>query len=400
MGCFFFRQIGGIVGGICLVGMASAQTAGNALEDFQFDPFANPPQARFWFRRPPAFRSADTGPEERVLTWVCPDTTNEATEAKYLRQFSDPSPLKSLEVSEYEEEGTPSLVVKFVLREGYRARIFPQGTTVKTTFVKESTAPSPPAGTPESSETPPGSPSSTEKQFSRDEWMGRFFVPILLIGGGVLILVGALVGGGFVVVWSWVSLRGMVARRRALSSRKVFETAREMNRVLERFRSASEETLQEIVERQRTTLEALRSDVTAVRSAISLLIAEFEQATQHVMEPVSRSLEMGPPANAEERRRSVQEWIARVSARMTEEEVGGTQAEALVQRLEALNAEPNDLPPRPEEPETESSLPDLYERARAALANGALPLEVAQQTGLSLGEVELIAQLERVRKPR
>lgn len=406
MNGFFFRQIGGIVGGLYLVGMASAQTAGNALEDFQFNPFTNPPEVQFRFRRPPLLRSSEPNEKERVLTWTCPDTTNEATKSKYFRFFSAPSPLESLEVSELEEENTPSLVVKFGLRQGYRARIFSQGTIVKATFVKEeSTAPSPSAGISDSPETSPSLENSppTEKESSWDEWIGHFFVPILLIGGGVLVLVGALVGGGFVMVWSWASLRGVLERRRAISSRKVFETAREMNRILERFRSDSEETLQEVVERQRKTLEALRGDLSTVRQAISTLIAEFEKTTQNVllMEPVASSLETPSPANAEERRRSVREWIARVSARATEEGVGGTQAEPLVERLEVLKAESNPVSASSEEPETEFALPEethLYDKARAALASGVLPLEVAQRTGLSLGEVELIARLERLRK--
>jgi hypothetical protein len=485
----------------CLLDSATFAQTMNSLDDFQFNPFSNPPRAQFWFRRPPAFEQSETGKDERVLTLVYPYTSNEATQAKYLRHFSEPYPLKSLEVSERDDKEGTSLVVRFALRKGFVARLLQStgGSTMTVTFAEAPpiaaapTAPTvepakssarapepvvtepdesatlsrrsdlkeqePPKTTPPVTKSPMQTPTRTETktQDANDgeatanaaktsptkptdgnppvsESLGRFFVPILVVAGGVVILVVALVGGGFVLVWSWVSLRGVSERRRGMSSRKVFQTAREMNRVLEQFRSASEETLQDATERHRTTIEALRRDINTVRQTVSELIAEFDRATQSValMEPSvgtrptrshvgesdapERTTNESPPVATDERRRSVRDWIARVSARVAEAGVGGTQAETLARRVEGARVDPADLlaPAEPvysdppveepdvfEEPETEPSPVEetnLYDKARSALANGAMPLDVAQRTGLSLGEVELIAQLERVRK--
>jgi len=452
-----------------LVGAGRAQEM-NSLDDFQLNPFSDPPRAQFWFRHPPVFEQSETGETERVLTLVCPRTANRATPAKYLRHFPEKYPLKSLEVSEREEKGGTSLVVRFALRKGYTARPSTSGQTVTVTFVETppvvvappTANPEPPepqesAPTPSEKPAPVVAPSPTKRSVAPTpshevektpspsgasaqpatteaaspplrESLGRFFEPILMVAGGILILVAALVGGGFVLVWSWASLRGVAERRRELTSRKVFATAREMNRVLEQFRVASEETLEDAMERHRTTLEALRRDVNGVRQSVAELVEEFERATRSValMEPEAPSVRVEggsaverlpeeappkgtPPGRTEERRQSVREWIARVSARVAEEGVGGTQAETLARRIEGARVDPSELlaplepdfsePPSEEETEpTPAEETNRYDKARDALASGATPFEVAQRTGLSLGEVELIAQLERVRR--
>jgi len=293
----------------------------------------------------------------------------------------------------------------------------------------------------ETAPTPPQEPAgATEREpvGKRASW-GSFVLPILSVALGIVLLVGVLIGGGFALAWGYGSLRGFAQRRTDASVKKAYDTARQMNHVIAQFRESSEAAISETSERHRQSVELLRRDAETIRDTVASVIAEFERATQSVVllqEPprmsavaaddegdIEDEIDVGErqsprpdgderlvaseaSTRAEDRRRSVRDWVTRAAERLQDDPLRGTQAEALARQVHEADEQPLEpFPPGPSEPPTDretgsGSRTDgaeiAYADARAALAEGRTPLEVAQRTGLSLGEVELIAQLQRM----
>jgi hypothetical protein len=402
-----------------------AQAAPNELLNFQFNPYGQPPRAHFQFQRPPRILQQSAVAEGRPeLVLECPNTRNTATRANYLRHYPEPYPLAILDVTQWEDAQGPVVVIRLGLREGVRPLVESPANEpyVHVTLLE--------AGAVEgaSSAAPPDTGAADDAAPSRG-WLTTSVGGIVLRGGLALGLATAL-GGGVYILTRRRRGGGRVPQYRVLSASAALQASRDASEVLERFRASAEVAVHQATAQHRLVTEAIRRDTVGLRDALSGLAREFERAAHSavLLHGPSRALSSpaepspdrraspsaqdvaapapDPQPTTDARRRFVQDWVVRVAARLDEGGAENAHTDAITQRARPVTgrAAPPACEGPPGPPASEVAAPteveSSYDRARREIAEGRTPLEVAQKTGLSMGEVELIAQLQRMRQRR
>ncbi len=397
------------------------------LLDFREELQAEPPQIVLIFSAQPTIeRKPDELADPQIVVLECEGVVNRATSADYARQFSEGSPIEAIYVSQKDRVGKPVLIVRSTLRSGWSARLERRdgASAARLVFVPGSESG---ARTPAVQPADSRLPTSSRDEEAGDDGTPWIKVTLLLVGGIALMIAGGYFGGGVRHAREWLvvrlSRRPDVAAAPADAPLVRDEPGDRPNETP----TPTADAASAASERHETLVASVDEDMARLREEIRSMTGEFERATESVLlfadhHAVARGsggsegqdvAAVAPPGASDEDDeettviprdradgdyRSREDWISSVSDRL---EAAGAEfsEDAFMDPPEADERDQADQ--ADQEDDVDDAVPnentERFDAARELARSGASLEDIAAETGLRRGEIELLMRIEGMR---